>query len=291
MSDKSSFSERMGIKSQKSIQDNDMDEELRTDLWNVFYTYLRLDPRPLLPSTINLSRARFLENLWYYLHKPMQNIPLKVVPVIGYRISDISILQDLFNSSKWYEVYDLIEYSIKNYPFDNKDNFIEKLNSVLESNNSAYRVIDDIISPIHEKHEIEEIEKASDTPYKPVNEHIKTALKLMSDKKRPDYRNSIKESISAVEALVKRVSNEPNDTLAPALDKTFKILGIKNEKLKEAIKNLYGYTNTEDGIRHAMLNEPNVSLEDARFMLTICSAFINYIITKRINLKSFNKDK
>ncbi|GIU72824.1 MAG: hypothetical protein KatS3mg003_2303 [Candidatus Nitrosocaldaceae archaeon] len=40
----------------------------------------------------------------------------------------------------------------------------------------------------------------------------------------------------------------PDATLAPALDQAFKILKIDNEKLKEAFKNLYGYTNTEGGI-------------------------------------------
>ncbi|GIU72860.1 MAG: hypothetical protein KatS3mg003_2339 [Candidatus Nitrosocaldaceae archaeon] len=34
----------------------------------------------------------------------------------------------------------------------------------------------------------------------------------------------------------------PDATLAPALDQAFKILKIDNEKLKEAFKNLYGYT-------------------------------------------------
>ncbi|GIU72823.1 MAG: hypothetical protein KatS3mg003_2338 [Candidatus Nitrosocaldaceae archaeon] len=31
------FSERMGFKPKKSIQYDDMDKELRTDLWNIFY--------------------------------------------------------------------------------------------------------------------------------------------------------------------------------------------------------------------------------------------------------------
>ncbi len=37
--------------------------------------------------------------------------------------------------------------------------------------------------------------------------------------KNPDYRNSIKESISAVESLAKVISNDAKDSLGGALDK------------------------------------------------------------------------
>jgi len=43
---------------------------------------------------------------------------------------------------------------------------------------------------------------------------------------------------------------------------------------------MYGYTSDEDGIRHAMLEEPDVGFEDAKFMLVACSAFINYLKVK-----------
>ena len=43
---------------------------------------------------------------------------------------------------------------------------------------------------------------------------------------------------------------------------------------------LYGYTSDEDGIRHAILDEPNVGLVEAKYMLVSCSAFVNYLIEK-----------
>ncbi len=50
--------------------------------------------------------------------------------------------------------------------------------------------------------------------------------------------------------------------------------------LKKAFDSLYGYTSDADGIRHALLDEPNLDSEDAKFMLVSCSAFINYLISK-----------
>jgi hypothetical protein len=52
--------------------------------------------------------------------------------------------------------------------------------------------------------------------------------------------------------------------------------------LKKGFSSLYGYTSSADGIRHALglLEEPNLSFEDAKFMLVSCSAFINYLVSK-----------
>jgi len=50
--------------------------------------------------------------------------------------------------------------------------------------------------------------------------------------------------------------------------------------LKQAFSRLYAYTSDEKGIRHALLDEPALDFEDARFMLVSCSAFINYLKLK-----------
>jgi len=95
----------------------------------------------------------------------------------------------------------------------------------------------------------------------------------------PDYRNSIKESISAVESLAKILSNNASDTLGSALSKIKKKLKI-HKALEQGFKNIYGYTSDDGGIRHALTEESTSDAEDAMFMLVSCSAFINYLITK-----------
>jgi hypothetical protein len=47
-----------------------------------------------------------------------------------------------------------------------------------------------------------------------------------------------------------------------------------------AFEKLYGYSSDAEGIRHALMDEPNLTLDDAMFMLVACSAFINYIQAK-----------
>ena len=57
--------------------------------------------------------------------------------------------------------------------------------------------------------------------------------------------------------------------------------------LKASLSNLYGYTSDEDGIRHAMLEKPDITFKDAKFLPVSCSALVNYITGKaaEANLK------
>ena len=109
--------------------------------------------------------------------------------------------------------------------------------------------------------------------------HLNSALEKLSDKESPDYRNAIKESISAVEAISSQIAGKDKAELAEAL----KVLSEKIElhtALRQGFIKLYGYTSDADGIRHALLEETKLDFEDAKFMLVACSAFINYLKVK-----------
>lgn len=175
---------------------------------------------------------------------------------------------------KWWEVYDLLEFFAQEFPHYNHEWFIKSVNKVLESENSAYRFVKSEITPIHSETEIQAIEEALEKSPDPVQIHLNEALKLLSNKKNPDYRNSIKESISAVESICKLITKNPNSTLGKCLNKIEKNVGL-HPALKEAFRKLYGYTNDSNGIRHALLKESNLDSEDASFMLYFYKLLIN----------------
>ncbi len=141
-----------------------------------------------------------------------------------------------------------------------------------------------MISPITDEEELSEIEKALKNPIDSVKEHIKQSLSLFSDRENPDYRNSIKEAISAVESLCRIISDNPNATLGDALKHIEKSDNVElHPALKDAFSKLYGWTSDKkSGIRHGFMDITNLSDEDARFMLIACSAFINYLFEKSI---------
>ncbi len=43
---------------------------------------------------------------------------------------------------------------------------------------------------------------------------------------------------------------------------------------------LYGYTSDADGIRHALMDLPTLTFDDAKFFLVVCSAFVNFAQAK-----------
>lgn len=160
-------------------------------------------------------------------------------------------------------------------------NFIKILNSTFKRLDYAYRVVDDQIVEITDQEEIVAIEEAvrqSST----IKTHLSEALKLMSNRQSPDYRNSIKESISAVEALCREITGE--STLGDAL-RVWEKKGVKIPTfLKSGIEKLYIYTNDKrTGIRHSLMDDTeSPTFDEAKFMLVTCSAFVNYIQGKRV---------
>lgn len=108
---------------------------------------------------------------------------------------------------------------------------------------------------------------------------MSSSLSKLSDRKNPDYRNSIKESISAVESICQSLSGDSKAELGKALKLIEDNIGI-HAALKKGFSAIYGYTSDEGGIKHAMLEERECFFEDAKYMLVACSAFINYLILK-----------
>lgn len=192
--------------------------------------------------------------------------------------------------NEWYLKFDLIEYSIKvlrglqnsrnGTIKDVVDTFVNLLNSTFERLNHAYRIVDDQIVEITDDEEINAIEVAI-SQMSTVRTHLSNALKQISDRSNPDYRNSIKESISAVEALCREITGE--NTLGAALNKLEKTGLVIPISLKSGFDKLYAYTNNSStGIRHALMDDANLpTYDEAKFMIVICSAFINYIQGKK----------
>jgi len=209
----------------------------------------------------------------------------------GYRTDDSDAVQrTLLNSGvPWYTKLSMIEFAIEFMDetftdperFSIKEDFIDNLNSEFERTNYGYRVINGTITDIISSPEKETIEKALSTDTDSVREHMQHALILYSQRPEPDYKNAIKESISAVEALFRIETGER--TFGPAYGIIKNSIQI-HPRIQESIQKIYDYTNQADtGIRHSKVvgdgaMEPGAP--ECQFMLVTCSAIINYIQEK-----------
>lgn len=275
------FSQRVGVKpATKLAQRESMDDDLRASLWSIVHVCFCEGAKneygqPIEESSyVRRSSVDSLAiGLWfYYFKKPIDTIPT-------YWSGFVKFLRDYFFKGQWFEVYDFIEYLVGEGADDEKKKFAELCNLCLGRENAAYRFVNGQLTEITSEAEIEAVESAisAGAGYAGVTRHLETALALMSDRKAPDYRNSIKESISAVESLAKHVAKDPSGTLGSVLKELERSKAL-HPALKNAFSSLYGYTNDAHGIRHALMDEPSLSKADARFMLVCCSSFVNYVL-------------
>lgn len=275
------FSQRQGLTpSLKSLQLESMDHDLRTRLWNCLTVFYWEQFNGYSTDSISGSNlASHFSRLWHSFFK----LPLEDIPVRYHRVTEF--VRGEFENWPWYRVYDFLEFMIAETDFESRHRFAEGFpgacNTVLEEENAGYRIVDGRVTPITSATEIASVEDAltEAEAFPGVRAHLAAALRLLSDRDQPDFRNSIKESISAVESVCKTLSGDEQATLGAALNKLEKHTHLHGA-LKAGISSLYGYTSDADGIRHAMMDEATVSFSDAKFMLIACSGFVNYLIGK-----------
>jgi hypothetical protein len=261
---------------QKDLQIESIDDELRIRLWNllkIFYwdNFKRYDHYSFIRDS---NFENYISHLWHNFFKfSFDDLPREFPKVLN-------IIKEKFFSYQWYEVFDFIEFSITHRPkISDIHKFPSACNIVLEEENSAYRIVEERFTRITDDIEIIEIEEsiAKADKFYGVKTHLKTALVFLSDRKQPDYRNSIKESISAVESICQILTNDKKATLGIALKNIDEKYDL-HPALKSAFSNLYGYTSDKDGIRHSLLEKSNLTFNDAKYMLVTCSAFVNYLL-------------
>lgn len=276
------FSERYGYVSPRTaIQFESMDDALRNKLWNVLKIYywdgVGRSPGAFgggyyLSSERNRPYKIYCDRLWFsYLKEPLDTLPDEWEHIV-------KRLRGYFFDAEWYGVYDFLEFTASQFPHENdreRYKFRETCNKVLEQEKAAYRFVEDQIAPITEESELQAIEEAT-AEESLVRTHLQRALAMLSDRSKPDYRNSVKESISAVESLASEITGNSNGTLGQLLKEMERHM-VLHSAMKGAFDKLYGYSSDEDGIRHALTEKDTVDFEDAKFMLVACSAFVNYV--------------
>jgi len=296
-----SFSERMKLVPEKQIQTKDIDSPLRHRIINK------------VEDSFDDNQAKYVLDALGHRTVPEKDI-LSISFVRGGK--NLDRLTALLEKLPWNNVYDVIEYgydflkihcndcsddcnavydedSEDYYICEYKDNMNEysaRFNSILEQGKSGYRIIDGLISPIVGEVEMACIEEASNTKFHSVNTHLQKALQFYSDRENPDYENSIKESISAVEAMCCIITGMTGAqaTLGNALKHLEDNGLVLHGALKSAFDKMYGYASDSDGIRHGGIDFKNAPSEDAKYMLISCSAFVNYLIEKHSKIGGTN---
>lgn len=193
----------------------------------------------------------------------------------------------VFKAGTYDEVLSLVEFIANKFKYySGRDHFgnsiyttyYDDFNKLFEEEYVGYRFVNGIIVKITNKEEIKEISKAAESPYQSVNDHLHKAIGFIGVIKNADFKNSIKESVTALEDLCSILSKD-NSVLSETITKIFKEKNI-HQALKDAVLKLYGFSSDAAGIRHdTAKRETRVTFDEAKLILVICSGIVNYLIS------------
>ena len=212
------FSDRNGIKPENiEIQLKDFDKRTRVQLQNMINN--------MYAKTYNYGLNEWDSEIQEFFRYVLGDIYAEPTDVQKrYYATDIFlIINNTINKDSYDEVLTVIEalvqywdsymqkwrpdYYIEYYGYVDSSLY-EEANEVFEKEYIGYRFIDEKITPISDKYEVAAVNEALQNIYQPVREHISKANSLLADRENPDYENSIKESISAVEAICEIITGE-----------------------------------------------------------------------------------
>lgn len=279
------FSDRNNIDSiPKEMQIDDLDERSRKsiyNLWSEIYVECR--------NACNYEGGNWDEvinpiytKLYNQTLRPMESVKEDAL---------VEIIENTILKDKYNKIFDLLEYTTVLFEavincfgsrVSRKDNYYTLYNNLFESEYIGYRFLNRNIAPISDSVEIQSIKEAFFKPYDKVREHLSKANRFLSDRESPDYENSIKESISALESLAQIITR--TDGAQASLGKMLTKLEeqkIITSAMKGAFSALYGFASNSRGVRHSGNNGDIVSFEEAKYILVVSTAFINYVMSKR----------
>lgn len=240
----------------------------------IYLTYRTVSERDLQNEL-----AQVITSLWLYTLKGRrdeQPFDSYVMEAIKTQVLD----------GEWNKVLDACEDYVRYFSrgqLGKQIEISEHFNTIFTDNLVAFRFIDGVIASVGSEVDSDAVSNTIAAlteldQYEGARQHIKRATQLLADRETPDYLNSIKESISAVESMVKVITGNDSAVLGRGLRQLENGGVTIHPVLKEGWIKLYGWTSDEGGIRHAMTQTPASHQALAKYMLVSCSAFVSYLV-------------
>lgn len=192
----------------------------------------------------------------------------------------LPFLKSIVMESEYGAVFGLLQHILRH---KQRPRLAERIQLALERSRAAYTLVDGrTFFPVSNPEEAATLSSAlaglKAAELYGARTHLLKAGELAT---AGDDAGSIRESIHAVESVARLLDPGASDTLGPALTQLERHAKL-NGALKKGFEKLYGYTNSQEGIRHAHLGQGDTQVDasDAQFMLGACASFVSYLIAK-----------
>ena len=288
-----SFSQRYGYKKvRKNIQSDSFDQETTRKLWDVIYHHLiSIGTRD---STIftgareyRVSEEKKLEKINERITTEVFRQPADKAPKPpntpcweGTFLDALSCgrLKDFWFRASFSKKMDIIEILCEEMKSQDDQDLRKKFNETFKSSLVPYRIPSNgrIIKVGSLEIEDQEIGSAIEQ-----SNYIAKAEGFLFNRENPDYLNVIKESVLAIEHECKQFGGK---SFTACLDSMKEELGM-HPAWKKMLEGLYGFSSDVKGIRHDGKTKSEVDFEEAKLVLVLCSAVVNYLKEKRVKQK------
>ena len=279
-----SFSQAQGYEPlPQPLKPEELSRAARVGIWNVLYSMVSNDARfnygtlwtPILRLIHTHFSGRALDE-WGQIER------------IGAE-KTLSEAQGIIYGSPFNRVFDLLTFimRINRCPQE----FIEGIAFTFRRFQLAY-VVDTTrpptIYPISTPEEgdalVDALRQIDSTGLIGARKHLQDAGTCINQQ---DWAGAVRESIHAVESTARQIAPQTK-TLGDALNVLEKMGLLEHVALKEGFRKIYGYTNDEQGIRHALLNQPSahVGQDEALFMFGACASFASYLARKHLAIEN-----
>jgi hypothetical protein len=254
------------------LKPSKLTKHLRAGLWHVLNDHLRTNPLTVGDAILDPMKTILHAHHVFRLALPTDEFDPSL-------FTQRNLLKPIFFDGSYDQVFGLLQCILRQPGCPRS--FSEGIAIILKMNMAGYRLIDGkTFVPIASEEEAEVARRAfaalNSSKYAGARTHLEAAAERLT---AGDSAGGVRESMQAVESVARVITGKKQ--FADAL----KVLETKwkiHSALKEAFSRLYGYTSAEQGIRHPLVDDPNVSVDeaDALFMFGACSAFVTYLIEK-----------
>ena len=253
----------------------ELSPQTRIGFWNILYREVA--------STLQLYSSHTWDPILQFAHTDFFGLPLDHWQHTVYFLN--SIVRPYIMGEPFNKVFDLLIFLMRTRGCPSQ--FISNIGDAFRRFQLAY-ILDISYTPtIYPTSTPEEgevflnaLQQIQEAGLSGARSHLRNAAMSIDQE---DWTSAVRESIHAVESVARQITPGAR-TLGDAL-RTLEREGLlQHPALREGFSKIYGYTNDEQGIRHALLDaeKSNVSQDEAIFMLGACASFASYLSRKQL---------
>jgi hypothetical protein len=282
---KVTFEQAEGLEALPSqLKPTELTKALRARLWAVLNSHLNKATKSIDSVVYRPAIQGAWVTILYDAHVTRWHLPADEFDAKP--DSQKSILKPLVWQGSYGQVYGLLQSIIRHRacPRD----FSREIAIALQACKAGYRLDENskTLIPVASEEEAAVVARAfaalNTDVYSAARKHLITAAERLT---AGDWPGSIRESIHAVESIVRVLTGKKEDfsKAIASLEARWSIHGA----LGRSFRSLYGYTSDEPGIRHPLVDDEKASVDeaDALFMFGACSAFVTYLIERAKSAK------